>query len=89
VLKGWSIDGISQIDRGWKSVEQGRESHQIRTDQFGFGAISRFGDTLSGLTLERPIRFNWKMLDLASSESDPTGTEDLGSRLTLRCLHFM
>jgi hypothetical protein len=78
-----------QVEYTLATVEQGRESHQIRTDQFGFGAISRFGATLSGPTLERPIQFNWKMSDLASCESDPPGTEDLGSRLTLRCLHFL
>jgi hypothetical protein len=64
----------------------GWESYQIQTDQFGFNAID-------WVLRSRHRRekgqsdSTGKMSDIASSESDPTGTDDVGSRSTLRCLH--
>jgi hypothetical protein len=50
------------------------------------GRGHRFGTTLLGPTiLERLIRFDRP--DLASSESDPTGTDDLGFRSMFRFLY--
>lgn len=61
----------------------GRESYQIRTDQFGFGAIDsvlRFWDRHFNTESD----FTGKMSNFFSSESEPTGADHLGFRLTLR-----
>jgi len=57
----------------------GWESHQIQTDQFGFGAVNsvprsrdRDSNTESDST--------GKMSDFSLPESEPTGTDDFGSR---------